>query len=53
MACALQAGLILRRVENIIEFCPPLIITKAEVDEMIQITERAISQAERDLGMVK
>ncbi len=53
MAYALQAGLILRRVENIIEFCPPLIITKAEVDEMIQITDRAIFQAERDLGMVQ
>ncbi len=53
MASALQAGLILRRVENIIEFCPPLIITKAEVDEMIQITDRAIFQAERDLGMVQ
>lgn len=53
MAYALQAGLILRRVENIIEFCPPLIITKAEVDEMIEITGRAIDQAERDLGMVR
>jgi adenosylmethionine-8-amino-7-oxononanoate aminotransferase len=38
-------------VEDIIEFCPPLIITRAEVDEMIQITERAISRAERDLGL--
>jgi adenosylmethionine-8-amino-7-oxononanoate aminotransferase len=51
MAFALQAGLILRRVENIIEFCPPLIITKAEVDEMIRITDQAIAQAERDLGV--
>lgn len=51
MDLALEQGLILRQVEDIIEFCPPLIITKAEVDEMVRITEAAISQAERDLGL--
>ena len=52
MMYALQEGLILRQVEDIIEFCPPLIITKPEVDEMIAITERAISKAETDVGLV-
>jgi 4-aminobutyrate--pyruvate transaminase len=52
MMYALQEGLILRQVEDIIEFCPPLIITKPEVDEMIAITERAISKAEKDVGLV-
>jgi adenosylmethionine-8-amino-7-oxononanoate aminotransferase len=51
MAYALGDGLILRQVEDIIEFCPPLIITRAEVDEMIQITDRAITRAERELGL--
>ena len=51
MTYALQEGLILRQVEDIIEFCPPLIITKPEVDEMITITDRAISRAEKDLGL--
>lgn len=51
MAYALQDGLILRQVEDIIEFCPPLIITKAEVDEMIKITEAAVTKTEKELGL--
>jgi adenosylmethionine-8-amino-7-oxononanoate aminotransferase len=51
MDLALEEGLILRQVEDIIEFCPPLIITKSEVDEMIQITDRAITQAEKEFGL--
>jgi len=51
MDLALEEGLILRQVEDIIEFCPPLIITKSEVDEMIQITDRAITQAEKEFGV--
>jgi adenosylmethionine-8-amino-7-oxononanoate aminotransferase len=51
MDLALDHGLILRQVEDIIEFCPPLIITKPEVDEMIQITDRAITQAEKEFGL--
>jgi len=51
MSLALHEGLILRQVEDIIEFCPPLTISKNEVDEMLSITERAISQAEHELGM--
>ncbi|MCJ7619408.1 MAG: aspartate aminotransferase family protein [Anaerolineae bacterium] len=51
MDLALEQGLILRQVEDIIEFCPPLIITKPEVDEMIQITDRAITQAEKEFGL--
>jgi adenosylmethionine-8-amino-7-oxononanoate aminotransferase len=51
MAYAMEQGLILRQVEDIIEFCPPLIITKAEVDEMIKITEAAVSQTEKEFGL--
>jgi adenosylmethionine-8-amino-7-oxononanoate aminotransferase len=53
MAYALEEGLILRQVEDIIEFCPPLIITRPEVDEMIKITERAIARAEREFGLAR
>lgn len=49
MDLALEQGLILRRVGNIIEFCPPLIITKDEVDEMVRITDEAIAQAEKEI----
>jgi adenosylmethionine-8-amino-7-oxononanoate aminotransferase len=38
-------------VEDIIEFCPPLIITKSEVDEMLEITDRAITKAEKEFGL--
>jgi len=51
MDLALDEGLILRRVEDIIEFCPPLIITKSEIDEMLEITDQAISQAEKEFGL--
>ena len=50
MDLALAEGLILRQVEDIIEFCPPLIITKSEVDDMLEITGRAITQAEKEFG---
>ncbi|MBN1315711.1 MAG: aspartate aminotransferase family protein [Anaerolineales bacterium] len=50
MAYALDKGLILRQVEDIIEFCPPLIITKTEVDEMIKITDEAIGVVEKECG---
>jgi adenosylmethionine-8-amino-7-oxononanoate aminotransferase len=50
MSYALGQGLILRQVEDIIEFCPPLIITKAEVDEMIKITDKAIGVVEKECG---
>jgi adenosylmethionine-8-amino-7-oxononanoate aminotransferase len=51
MDLALDEGVILRQVEDIIEFCPPLIITRSEVDEMIEITDRAITQAEKEFGL--
>jgi adenosylmethionine-8-amino-7-oxononanoate aminotransferase len=51
MALALEQGLILRQVEDIIEFCPPLVVTRSEVDEMIRITDAAITQAEQEFGL--
>ena len=51
MDLALDKGLILRQVEDIIEFCPPLIINKSEIDEMLEITDQAITQAEKEFGL--
>jgi adenosylmethionine-8-amino-7-oxononanoate aminotransferase len=51
MDLALEEGVILRQVEDIIEFCPPLIINKSEIDEMLEITDRAITQAEKEFGL--
>jgi adenosylmethionine-8-amino-7-oxononanoate aminotransferase len=51
MDLALEEGLILRQVEDIIEFCPPLIINKSEIEEMLEITDLAIAQAEKEFGL--
>jgi len=41
-----DAGLILRAVAgNALAFCPPLIITKAEVDEMLKRTKTGVDTA--------
>jgi len=50
MDLALAEGLILRQVEDIIEFCPPIIISRSEIDDMLEITGRAITQAEKEFG---
>jgi adenosylmethionine-8-amino-7-oxononanoate aminotransferase len=44
-------GMILRNNGNILVMAPPLIITPAQVDEMLGMLERAIAAAEKKFGL--
>ena len=52
MAYALQDGLILRQVEDIIEFALHSSSPRPEVDEMIKITRAAVTRTEKELGLL-
>ena len=47
----LQGGLLVRNVAEGIAFCPPLIITEKQIEEMFDIAEAALRQQARDLGL--
>jgi 4-aminobutyrate aminotransferase-like enzyme len=34
-----------------LEFAPPLIITKEDIDEALEVLERCISEEEKDMGI--
>ena len=40
-------GLILRSIGDSVAFCPPLIITPSEIDEMIGIFAKALNETEK------
>jgi len=39
-------GLIVRAIGDVLAMCPPLIITKKEIDEMFDMFEIALTKAE-------
>ncbi len=41
---ALANGLVMRAVGDSMIMCPPLIISKAEIDELMDITKRSLDQ---------
>lgn len=43
----LENGLIVRAIGDNLAFCPPLITTEAEIDEIFDITEKSLDQAEK------
>jgi 4-aminobutyrate--pyruvate transaminase len=45
-ARALDHGLIIRELGNTVAFCPPLIITEEEVDELFDRFSRALDETE-------
>lgn len=46
MQCCKEHGLLIRAVAgNSVAFCPPLIITREQVDEMIELFDRALATA--------
>ncbi|SOD22290.1 4-aminobutyrate---pyruvate transaminase [Variovorax sp. YR752] len=47
---ALQEGLIVRAMGDAVAFCPPLIITPAQVDEMFERFDRAMARFEASLA---
>jgi 4-aminobutyrate aminotransferase-like enzyme len=38
-------------MEAALEFAPPLIITKAEIDEALEVLDRCISEEEKEMGV--
>lgn len=49
---ALACGLILRATKDTMLFWPPLVIGRAHIDEMIELTLRSLDQAAEALGVV-
>jgi 4-aminobutyrate--pyruvate transaminase len=41
-----ELGLILRNIQDSVAFCPPLIITEAQIDEMFDIAEKGLDRIE-------
>ena len=46
-----EKGVISRAMGEAIAFCPPLIITEAQVDAMIDVFEASLDEAKRQLGL--
>jgi 4-aminobutyrate--pyruvate transaminase len=47
---ALQEGLIVRAMGDAVAFCPPLIITPAQIDEMFERFDHAMGRFEASLA---
>jgi putrescine aminotransferase len=45
-------GLVLRAVRDAMCFCPPLVITRAEIDEMVEKARKSIDQTAKDVGVL-
>jgi adenosylmethionine-8-amino-7-oxononanoate aminotransferase len=41
---------LLTRVFMALQLCPPLVVSKAEIDEMVTIVDESLSLAEREFG---
>ncbi|MCK9549685.1 aminotransferase class III-fold pyridoxal phosphate-dependent enzyme, partial [Aquamicrobium sp.] len=51
MNAAMQRnGLISRNMADAVAFCPPLIITKAQADEMFEIIAKSLREVESEIG---
>jgi len=44
-------GLIIKTMGHALEFAPPLIIRKEEIDEAVQILEESIREEEKEMGL--
>jgi 4-aminobutyrate---pyruvate transaminase len=48
-----QHGLIVRAIGDTIAFCPPLIISEAEIEELLARFKRALDETARELGITR
>jgi adenosylmethionine-8-amino-7-oxononanoate aminotransferase len=48
---AKKKGLIIKTMGQALEFAPPLIIQKAEIDEALEIIDECITEEEKDMGL--
>ena len=46
-----EEGLVNRGIGETIAFCPPLIMTQAEIDEMFKRFDRAMTRLEAEMGV--
>ena len=51
IARARQLGVLFKTMGFALEFAPPLIITKEDIDEALEVLERCISEEEKDMGL--
>lgn len=49
---AKQLGLIIKTMGHALEFAPPLIIQKAEIDEALNVLDQCIAMEAKEMGMV-
>jgi 4-aminobutyrate---pyruvate transaminase len=47
---AQEEGLVIRGIGEVMAFCPPLIITEGEIDEMFKRFDRALTRLEKEMG---
>jgi adenosylmethionine-8-amino-7-oxononanoate aminotransferase len=48
---AKQLGVIIKAMGSALEFAPPLIIAKADIDEALAVLEQCISEEEKEMGI--
>ncbi|MFI4998215.1 MAG: aspartate aminotransferase family protein, partial [Hyphomicrobiales bacterium] len=48
---AQEESLVIRAIGDVVAFCPPLIITEAQVDEMFKRFDRAMTRLESEMGV--
>jgi len=50
---AKQKGILVKTMGMALEFAPPLIIKKEEIDEVIPVLDACITEEEKDMGLIK
>jgi putrescine aminotransferase len=48
---AKKKGLIIKTMGHALEFAPPLIIRRGEIDEAVKILDECITEEEKDMGL--
>jgi putrescine---pyruvate transaminase len=51
IARARQSGVLFKTMGHALEFAPPLIITKEDIDEALEVLERSIAEEEKEMGI--
>ena len=51
IARAKQDGVLFKTMGSALEFAPPLIITKPDIDEALEVLDRSISEEQKDMGI--
>jgi len=49
--CAKKKGLIIKTMGQALEFAPPLIIKKEEIDQAVKILDECITEEEKEIGL--